>query len=66
VEWTRRGGPTTSRTIRSTTSTGCSDFAELEHPGRRAARAGELEMVAVQPHDEDLGLDRALDIEAVG
>ena len=66
VEWTRIGGPTTSRTIRSTTSTGCSVGAELEDPRLRPVRAGELEPVAVEPDDEDLGLDRAVDVPTGG
>ncbi len=37
---------------------------DLEHPGVAAARAGELDMGVVEPHDEDLGLDRTFDIVA--
>ena len=65
VEWTserltdrRRGrsGHDLDRMI------GC---AKLDQPRRRAARTGQLEVVAGQPDDEDLGLDRALDVEAI-
>ena len=45
---------------------GMLDLAELDQPRRGAARPGELEVVAVQPDDEHLGLDRAFDLEAVG
>ena len=40
--------------------------AELEDPRLRAVGAGQLEPVAVEPHDEDLGLDRAVDIPTGG
>ena len=36
--------------------------AELEDPGLRPVRTREAELAAVEPHDEDLGLDRAVDI----
>lgn len=39
---------------------------ELQDPGRGAAWPRELEMVVVQPDDEDLSLARALDIPAGG
>jgi hypothetical protein len=38
---------------------------EFEQPWSRAARTSELKMITVQPDDEDLRLDRTLDIEAV-
>ena len=65
VEWTRIGGPTVSRTIRSTTSTGCSVAPELRG-ARRCGPSGPVscDPVAVQPDDEDLGLDRAVDVPA--
>jgi hypothetical protein len=37
---------------------------QLDEPGRRAARAGQLDAVTVQPNHEDFGLDGPLHIEA--
>ena len=37
---------------------------QLEQPRHRPVRPGQLEVVAVQPDDEDLGLDGTLDVEA--
>jgi hypothetical protein len=42
------------------------DGAELEHPGLRSVRSRELEPVTVEPDDEHLGLDRAVDIPTGG
>ena len=66
VEWTRIGGPTTSRTIRSTTSTGCSVAPSWRIHGCGPSGPGELDPVAVEPDDEDLGLDRAVDVPTGG
>src|SRR6476659_3565663 len=38
--------------------------AQLEQPWHRPVRPGQLEVVAVQPDDKDLGLDGTLDVEA--
>ena len=40
---------------------------KLDIPWRSATRAGQFEhvMVFVEPHDEDLGLDRSFDIRVV-
>ena len=40
--------------------------AELQDPRRGAAGPGELQVFVPQPDDEDLGLDRTLDIPAGG
>ncbi len=40
--------------------------AELDEPRRRSARAGQLQPVAVEPDDEDLGLDRTIDVPTDG
>src|SRR5438034_3992532 len=40
--------------------------AELEDPRLRAIRPGQLNRLAVQPDDEDLGLDGAVDVPARG
>ena len=66
VEWTRIGGPTTSRTIRSTTSTGCSVAPSWRIHGCGPSGPVSCEPVAVEPHDEDLGLDRAVDVPTGG
>ena len=39
---------------------------ELQQPGRCATGSCQLEMIAVQPDDEDLGLDGAVDVPAGG
>jgi hypothetical protein len=38
---------------------------EFEQPRSRPTGTGEFQMVACQPDDEDFGLDRTLDVEAV-
>ena len=40
--------------------------SELEDPRLRPVRPSQQEPVAVEPHDEDLGLDRAVDIPTGG
>jgi hypothetical protein len=40
--------------------------AELEDPRLRAVRSGQLELIAGEPDDEDLGLDGAVDIPTGG
>ena len=40
--------------------------AELEDPRLWAVGSGQAQPIAVQPHDEDLGLDRAIDIPTGG
>src|SRR4029079_14644821 len=37
---------------------------ELDEPRHRPVESGQLEVVPVEPHDEDLGLDGAFDVEA--
>ena len=44
---------------------GVLDITELDHPGRGAARPGELQMVGVQPHDEHLSKDGPFDVDPV-
>ena len=41
------------------------DLTQLDQPRRGAARPGELEMIVVEPDDEHLGLDWALDLDVV-
>ena len=41
---------------------GMLDQTELENPRPRTVAAGQLRSIAVKPHDEDLGLDRAVDV----
>ena len=38
---------------------------EFDQPGSGAARTGQFEVIAGQPNDEDLGLDRTLDIKTI-
>ena len=38
---------------------------EFDQPGGGAARARQFEVIAGQPNDEDLGLDRTLDIKTI-
>jgi hypothetical protein len=38
---------------------------DLEEPRSRPTRTRQLEVIAGQPNDEDLGLDRALDVETL-
>ena len=66
VEWTTIGSPIASRTIRLTTSTGCSVAPISSIQGALAARPRELDPAVVQPDDEDLGLDRAFDVDRDG
>ena len=40
--------------------------SQLEDPRLRPVRSGQLCPVAVEPHDEDLGLDRAVDVPTGG
>jgi hypothetical protein len=40
--------------------------AELKDPRLRPVGAGQLQPIAVEPNDEDLGLDRAVDIPTGG
>jgi hypothetical protein len=39
--------------------------SEFEQPGSWSAWTGQLEVIGGQPDHEDLGLDRAFDVEAV-
>ena len=39
--------------------------ADLDQPGRRAARSGHFQLVSTQPDHEHLGLDRPRDVDPV-
>ena len=38
---------------------------DFDQPRSGPARTGQFEMIAGQPHDEDFGLDRALDVKTI-
>ena len=64
VEWTSRGGPDDVAHDPVDDLDRMIGRAQLEQPWHRPVRPGQLEVVAVQPDDEDLGLDGTLDVEA--